>query len=76
MAFQQKNLTVIGYANGWTLWHYKTPDSIEEIEKDASYFGNLWALAGMGDVMYITSQGRTYTRQIIEIKQDFVKIGE
>lgn len=76
MAFKQKNLTVINYANGWTLWHYSTPDSIEEIEKDASYFGNLWALATKGDVFCITSQGRTYTRQITEIKQDFVKIGE
>ena len=31
MAFSSKNLSVINYANGWTMWHYASNDSIEKI---------------------------------------------
>ncbi|MBS4049512.1 MAG: hypothetical protein KG075_24420 [Alphaproteobacteria bacterium] len=26
MAYSSKTLSVLGYANGFTLWHYSTPD--------------------------------------------------
>ncbi len=26
MAYDPKNLSVLAYANGFTLWHYRTPD--------------------------------------------------
>lgn len=31
MAFQNKNLSVIAYANGFTMWHYKTNDCLSDL---------------------------------------------
>lgn len=31
MAYQFKDLSVLAYANGFTLWHYTTPDSAAEV---------------------------------------------
>ena len=32
MAFQPRNWSVIAYANGFTLWHYKTEDYLKDIK--------------------------------------------
>ena len=48
MAFQNKNLSVLAYANGFTLWHYTTDDDIYAIMQDSSYFDKIWALAACG----------------------------
>ena len=31
MAYQSKDLSVLAYANGFTLWHYVTTDSYENV---------------------------------------------
>lgn len=74
MAFQNKNLSVIAYANGFTLWHYASQDDINEIFLDSSYFKNIWALCARGDMMYITSKGITTICQITEIGNEKVII--
>ena len=37
MAYQSKNLSALGYANGFTLWHYRTSDLAAEVD-NAGYF--------------------------------------
>lgn len=37
MPFQSNDLTVLAYADGYTLWHYVTDDTAEEI-RSAGYF--------------------------------------
>ena len=37
MAYQSKNLSALGYANGFTLWHYRTDDLAAEVD-NAGYF--------------------------------------
>jgi hypothetical protein len=37
MAYTSKTLSVLGYANGFTLWHYKHKDSLAAIKADG-YF--------------------------------------
>ena len=37
MAFQNKNLSVIAYANGFTLWHYSAAETMTTITK-TGYF--------------------------------------
>ena len=32
MAYQSKNLSALGYANGFTLWHYRTGDLAAEVD--------------------------------------------
>lgn len=53
MAFKNKELSVIAYANGWTLWQYRTDDSIDLIEQDLNYFSAPAKLMAAGDVIYI-----------------------
>ena len=31
MAFNSKNFSVMAYANGFTLWNYQTPDTLETV---------------------------------------------
>ena len=37
MAFEIKNLSVLAYANGFTLWHYTTPDAAATVD-NTGYF--------------------------------------
>lgn len=39
MPFEPTDLTVLAYADGYTLWHYVTDDDAEEI-KQSGYFEN------------------------------------
>ena len=74
MAFKNLNLSVIAYADGFTMWHYSTKDSVKDIVKDTSYFKNIWTLCASGDIVYITSKGKTSTYQISKVSKDFVKL--
>lgn len=53
---QNKNLSVIAYANGWTLWMYRDmTKSIDEMEK-VGFFDKVQDLMAIGDVIYIVAQ--------------------
>ena len=76
MAFDNKNLSVIAYANDWTLWHYRTQDKIEDVV-DVGYFPERTVdLMAVGDVFYITIGGFTYQRQVINIENRKVTLGK
>ena len=47
MAFETKDLSVLAYANGFTLWHYKTPDA----ELAAGYFDEAADMLRSGDII-------------------------
>jgi hypothetical protein len=48
MAYNPKNLSALAYANGFTLWHYKTPDVATEVDS-AGYFNGAAAMLRVGD---------------------------
>jgi hypothetical protein len=48
MAFQSKNLSVIGYANGFTLWHYATADAAAAVDT-SGYFNGASNMLRVGD---------------------------
>ncbi|MBB4285116.1 hypothetical protein [Roseospira goensis] len=48
MAFVPQNLSVLSYANGFTLWHYTTPDAAVT---GASYFDSAAPYVRVGDVL-------------------------
>lgn len=74
MSVKNKNLSVLAYANGFTLWHYRANnDTIEELE-DENYFGSIWALCAVGDIFIINCKGGAYFRQIGELSQNKVKL--
>ncbi len=51
MAYQAKNLSVIGYANGFTLWHYTTPDAAAAVDT-AGYFNAAADMLRVGDFIF------------------------
>ncbi|MBL0690547.1 MAG: hypothetical protein JJV93_02735 [Alphaproteobacteria bacterium] len=54
MSFISKNLAVISYANGFTLWHYKSVDSIVDIF-DPKYFGEVSNMINPHDLIIIAT---------------------
>lgn len=64
MAFQNKNLSVIAYANGFTLWHYaSTTESIATISS-TGYFNDVKTLMNIGDVVIINASDNTSIKKI------------
>lgn len=53
MSMNSKNLSVLAYANGFTLWHYRTEDSKAAVSV-AGYFNPVANIFNVGDVI-ITS---------------------
>jgi hypothetical protein len=50
MAFQSKNLSVLAYANGFTLWHYSTTDTAADVDT-VSYFDTAADMMRVGDMV-------------------------
>jgi hypothetical protein len=57
MAYAPKNLSALAYANGFTLWHYKTPDQPAEVDT-SGYFNDAATMLRAGDfIMANTNTG-------------------
>ena len=51
MAFKSQDLSVIAYANGFTLWHYSTIDLASGIDTNG-YFNSASDMLRIGDVIF------------------------
>lgn len=58
MAFQNKNLSVIAYANGFTLWHYAADETLTAITT-AGYFNPVKTLMNIGDIVIVNGSNGT-----------------
>lgn len=59
MAYNKENLSVLAYANGFTLWHYTTPDAAATVDT-AGYFDDAADMLRAGDmVLANTATGGT-----------------
>lgn len=55
MAFTIRNLSVLAYANGFTLWHYKAgSDRLNEVEA-AGFFLDAEDMLASGDIMMVSA---------------------
>ena len=63
MAFQNKNLSVIAYANGFTLWHYAEAETMAKISA-AGYFNGVKTLMNVGDIIIINASDNTSIKKI------------
>jgi len=63
MSFQNKNLSVIAYANGFTLWHYAATETVSAIVA-TGYFNPVRTLMNVGDIMIINGSDNTAIRKI------------
>lgn len=50
MAFLSKDLSVLAYANGFTLWHYATADAAASVDS-AGYFNAASDMIRTGDMI-------------------------
>lgn len=50
MAYQSKDLSVLAYANGFTLWHYATPDAASAVGANG-YFNAAADMLRVGDIV-------------------------
>jgi hypothetical protein len=49
--FKARNLSVLAYANGFTLWHYITPDAATDVDT-LNYFEPARDMLRAGDIMF------------------------
>ena len=73
MAFQNKNLSVIAYANGFTLWHYKENATLATITA-SGYFSSLKNLMNSGDIILINGSNGS-TIKVVSISEGVVTVG-
>lgn len=64
MAFQNKNLSVIAYANGFTLWHYASSSDTVATISATGYFNDVKTLMNIGDVVIINASDNTTIKKI------------
>ncbi|NVJ92524.1 MAG: hypothetical protein HWE34_12740 [Methylocystaceae bacterium] len=50
MAFESKNLSVLAYSNGFTLWHYATTDLATDVDT-SGYFNTAADMLRTGDMI-------------------------
>lgn len=54
MAYNANNLSALTYANGFTLWHYKTPDAASAVDADG-YFNGAANMLRVGDFVFVNT---------------------
>ena len=72
MAFQNKKLSVIAYANAFTLWHYVANETLATISA-SGYFNNVLTLMNSGDIIIINASDKTSIKSI-NVTSDTVSV--
>jgi hypothetical protein len=55
MAFAIRNLSVLAYANGFTLWHYKSGRDRLEVVSSGNYLADASDMVTAGDLVMVTA---------------------
>ncbi len=55
MAFTIRNLSVLAYANGFTLWHYKAHEDSLAAVAGRNFFGGAADLIAFGDLLMVSA---------------------
>lgn len=78
MAYQSNDLSVLTYANGFTLWHYTTADTSETVE-DTGYFNVVYDMFRPGDMIIANARSAENAHQVLllvvaEVGRDYVVV--
>lgn len=73
MAFKSKNLSVVAYANGWTMWHYTTEDSLQDLL--SGYFNPVHDLMRVNDMIILNTGDMNCIMFVRSIENKNVKLG-
>jgi hypothetical protein len=67
VAYQSSNLSVLSYANGFTLWHYRTPDLAADVD-NVGYFNAAADALHVGDFVFVNAGlGATPTHGVMVV---------
>ena len=55
MAFAIRNLSVLAYANGFTLWHYKASGDAQATVTAPSFFRDAGDMLASGDMVMVSA---------------------
>lgn len=67
MAYRAHDLSAIAYANGFTLWHYRTGDSPADVD-NAGYFNEASRMLRVGDFILLNAgQGALPTHGVLVV---------
>ena len=55
MSFAIRDLSVLAYANGFTLWHYKTAADTLPAVQEAGYFDDAVDMLASGDMLLVSA---------------------
>jgi hypothetical protein len=55
MAFTIRNLSVLAYANGFTLWHYKAGQNSLEHLAEPGFFSDAVGMLAAGDIVMVSA---------------------
>ena len=56
MAFTTRDFSVLAYADGFALWHYKSgTDSLDDVARN-DYFGDASDMMAVGDMVLVSSK--------------------
>ncbi|MCB1968785.1 MAG: hypothetical protein H6851_08875 [Geminicoccaceae bacterium] len=58
MTCEPKALSALSYTNGFTLWHYRTPDGMTQVD-DAGYFNTAASMLRTGDFIFVNANVNT-----------------
>lgn len=73
MAFKSKNLSVLAYANGFTIWHYATEDSLQDLLSE--YFNPVHDLMRVNDMIILNTGDMNCIMFVKSIENKNVKLG-
>jgi hypothetical protein len=70
MAYKSSDLSVIAYANGFTLWHYTTPDTAAAVDT-SGYFDDAADMLRVGDMILAnTGSGGALVSGILHVSSN------
>lgn len=73
MAYATRNLSVLAYANGFTMWHYASPDPAREVA-GFGYFDPGADLLRPGDVLFVGATDATAVYAVASCDGDRVRL--
>ncbi len=63
MPYTARDLSVLAYANGFTLWHYRSPDPLPRLMSD-DYFAPGREMFRLGDFLMVNAGGQGATLMV------------
>ena len=76
MEYRNLDMSVIAYANGFTLWHYNGKNTPTDVLFKDGFFNPIYDLCDVGDIIIISADKETITRRISSLDERVVKLGK